>query len=81
MNLGKDNIFFSTQLDNLSVNLFISFIWWLFLGLFLMGVVVVAADVMVGITVVGGVTRAVVVPAGVVVITVVVVNMAKNSRY
>ena len=72
MNLGMENIFFSTHLDN--------FIRWLLLGSFLLGVVVVAADVMVGITVVGGVTRVVVIPAGVVVITVVVVNVAKSSR-
>ena len=48
-------------------------------GVVLVGLGCGSIDVMVGITVVGGVTRMVVVPAGVVVITVVVVNVAKTS--
>ena len=45
-----------------------------------MGLVVVAADVMAGITVVCGVNRVVVLPAGVVVITVVVVTQNQGLK-
>ena len=47
-------------------------------GVVLWGVVVEPADVMVGNTVVGGVTRVVVVPAGVMVIT--VINLTPSAQ-